>query len=556
MKTHISAFPSLLALWLVFAAILASAQQPCEGLTGEGHLANHERLINALSEKLFAAYESGDKKQQEELIKQLEGYTNHREVEFSDDEKNKMEDLAQRPEVKMIIEAMYLEERAIDTEQAHTFNLSTCFFYGNPMLQDYVNRVGQSLVPPTSGQYYAFRIVTDPRPDAWALSTGSIYITTGLMSMLDNEAQLAYVLAHEVGHVEHRHAYTRVRGRVLEELLEVEKVKSIRKKGMILGAVAAGVGGAIGGAKGGGTGALLGASLGYGGTALVTSIVERLRVPKFSDYPTSQEADADEFAARAVLEHNFDVREAPKVFLTIENSIHRDDRVGMGLHYGQLSNLVERRQHVQALLTGALKADLEQRSRSGLQASSPDFNLLMSAVKRDNGALAFDYDLFDEARQNLEEAIAVRSTDPRAHYYLGRVYKQTARTAAEEQKAMDHLVQAIRLDGTRSFYPRPHLDRALALLNENDHTLLAEAQKEIKTYIEMYKVNQGGTIPPNMYILYDYLSLTGDESWANPPVLNVSQMATKEAVDATRSEFKKEGPKRIDSKKAEAAKPK
>jgi len=536
-------FKAAAAFALGIATVPTNAQQPCESFTGEARLAQHEGRIYDLSRKLLTAYESGDKKQQDDLAKEMEGYVNHREVTFSDDEKNKMEELAQRPEVKMIIEAVYLETRAEETEQAHRYNVNQpCYFYANPRLQDYVNSVGQRLVPSTSNQFYAFRIFNDPRPDAWSYSTGSIYITTGLMSMLDNEAQLTYVLAHEIGHVEHRHAYAKVRGRVLEDLLEVEKEKSIRKKGMILGAVAAGLGGAIGGAKGGGSGALVGASLGFGGTALVTNLVERLRTPKFTDYSSTQEADADEFAAHAVLEHNFDVREAPKVFLTMENSIHRDDRVGMGFHYGQVGNLVERRQRVQALLTGALKADLEKRSVSGLQTSSPDFNLLISAVKRDNGELAFDYDLFDEARQNLEEAIAVRSTDPRSHFLLGRVYKQTARTPDEEQKAMDHLVQAIRLDATRSFYPIPHLDRALALLNQNDPTVLAEAQKEIKTYIDLYKLNHGGAVPPNMYILYDYLSLTGDDKWSEPPVLHVAQTQTvtfSPPVEVSKAETRK-----------------
>jgi predicted Zn-dependent protease len=565
MYRHVSV-SALISLWLAFAATPSTAQTqlPCEqGLTGEGQLVQHEKVISNLTEKLITAYQSGDKRQEEDLIKQLEGYANHREVTFSDDEKNKMEELAQRPEVKMIIEAIYLERRAEDTEQAHRFHLaSACFFYANPMLQDYVNKVGQSLTPRTTNQFYAFRIVNDPRPDAWALSTGSIYITTGLMSMLDNEAQLAYVLAHEVGHVEHRHAYAKVRGQVLEDLLEVEKERSIRKKGMILGAVAAGLGSAIGGAKGGGSGAVFGAGLGFGGAALVTSIIERLRVPKFTDYSTTQEADADEFAAHTALEHNFDIREAPKVFLTMENSIHRDDRVGMGFHYGQVSNLVERRQHVQALLTGILKTDLEQKSKTGLQTSSPNFSLLMSAVKRDNGVLAFEYDLFDEARQNLEEAVAVRSTDPRAHLYLGQVYKQTARTQAEEQKAMDHLVQAIRLDTGRSFYAEPHLDRALALLSQNDPTVHPEAQQEVKNFIELYKVNHGGTVPNNMYILYDYLALTGDDTWANPPVLNVSQAErSAPAPEIMKTGLKREVARggeaaKTDGKKADASKPK
>jgi tetratricopeptide (TPR) repeat protein len=531
------------AFALGIATVPANAQQPCDpGLSGGAQLAQHEGKIKHLTEDLMIAYQSGDKKQQEDLVKQMDGYVNHHEVTFSDDEKNKMEELAQRPEVKMIIEAVYLETRAEDTERAHSFNLAApCFFYPNPMLQDYVNRVGQSLVPPTSSQFYSVRIVNSPYPDAWALSTGSIYITTGLMSMLDNEAQLTYVLAHEIGHVEHRHAYAKVRGQVLEELLEVEKEKSIRKKGMILGAVAAGLGGAIGGAKGGGSGALAGAALGFGGTALVTNLVERLRTPKFTDYSATQEADADEFAAHAVLEHNFDVREAPKVFLTMENSIHRDDRVGMGFHYGQINSLVERRQHVQALLTGALKADLDKRSVSGLQTSSPNFSLLISAVKRDNGALAFEYDLFDEARQNLEEAIAARSNDPRSYYYLGLVYKQTAHTSTEEKKAMDNLGQAIRLDAGRYFYPRPHLERALELLNQHDPTLYPEAQKEIKTYIDLYKINSGGTLPPNMYILYDYLSLTGDDKWYEPPALHVQTqgVAFSPTVEVSKTETRK-----------------
>ena len=524
-----------------------SSQAPtvCDsGLAGEGHLAQHALSIKTLRDTLISAYQSGDKKQEENLQKVLEGYKNHRDVTFTDDEKNKMEELAQRPEVKIIIEAMYLEQRAEDTEQAHRFHLQgDCFFYQNPMLQDYVNKLGQSMVPSGSGQWYAFRIVQDPRPDAWALSTGSIYVTTGLVAMLDNEAQLAYVLAHEVGHVEHRHAYAQVRGVVLEDLLEVERERSAKKKAAILGAVAAGIGGVVGGAKGGGSGAVFGAALGFGGTTLVTSIIERLRVPKFTDYSATQEADADEFAARTVLQRGFDIREAPKVFLTLQDSIHRDDRVGMGFHYGLTNTLIERREHLQSLLTGALKTDLDQRSKGGLQTSSPNFSLMMSSLKRDNGALAFSYDLFDEARQNLEEAIAVRSSDPRAHYYLGRVYKQTARTAADEQKAMDHFVQAIQYDTPRSAYPDAHLNRALALMSKNDPGVYADAANEIKTYVEFYKLNHGGNVPVNMHIMYDYLSLMGESSWSDPPVLNVAETTSTSPAEVASAGAKRDSSK-------------
>src|SRR5260370_18034131 len=77
--------------------------------------------------------------------------------------------------------------------------------YDNPLAQDYVNRVGQSLVPNGSTRLYTFRIILNPIPESRALSTGTVYVSTGLLSVIDNEAQLSYVLGHEIGHVEREH---------------------------------------------------------------------------------------------------------------------------------------------------------------------------------------------------------------------------------------------------------------------------------------------------------------------------------------------------------------
>lgn len=562
MNRHVSFSSLFLASWLAFATIPASAQQPQEpcdrSLADEVQMARQGQLINSLLTQLYDAYESGDKQKEEELTKRLVGYSNHREVTFSEDDKNKMAEIAQRPEVKAIIETSYAETRLEHTTQAHRYNLSPCFFYPNPMLQNYVNKLGQSLVPPNSSEFYSFRIVNDPRLEAWTLSTGSVYVTTGMVASLDNEAQLAYVLAHEIGHVELRHAYLKNRDYILENLLEAEKVRSAKKKGAITGAIAGGIlGGALGGGKSAATGVLAGAALGYG----VADVIMKIRGTKLTDFSRTQEAEADEFAMRAVLEHNFDAREAPKLLVGLQGSVHRDNRTGLGFAWGNTESLMDRRQNIQTLLAGALKADLEQRSKGGLQTTSPDFSLLMSEVKRDNGALALDYDLFEEARQNLEESIALRSTDPIAHYYLGQAYKVTAHSAADSQKAMDHLMQAIRLDTTRSAYDNPHLERAAALLAQNDPTVFGEAQKEIRTYVELYKVNHGGVLPRNMSILYDYLSLTGDDNWSEVSVLNVSQMEKSQSTDTAKPEPKRESTKRsdqarVDVKKAEATKPK
>ena len=74
----------------------------------------------------------------------------------------------------------------------------------------YLRRIGQSLIPRglvLENVSWRFRALRDPQPNAFALPNGSIYVTTGLMTLLDNESQLAAIIAHEVTHVMGRHTY-------------------------------------------------------------------------------------------------------------------------------------------------------------------------------------------------------------------------------------------------------------------------------------------------------------------------------------------------------------
>ena len=132
-----------------------------------------------------------------------------------------------------------------------TFRQNFGELYNNPILLRYVNSLGQKIVPQGSPNLYSFRLLLDPVPRAEALSTGTIYISTGLVSMLDSEAQLAYVLGHEIAHVEKRHTYNTIRNEILEEEFDEEKTADVGKKRAIFGAVSAIGGAAIGGAVGG-----------------------------------------------------------------------------------------------------------------------------------------------------------------------------------------------------------------------------------------------------------------------------------------------------------------
>lgn len=83
--------------------------------------------------------------------------------------------------------------------------------YENERVQAYVNRVGQSLVPRTElpNAQWTFTVLDSPIVNAFALPGGYVYITRGLIALAQNEAEVASVLGHEMGHVTARHAAQR-----------------------------------------------------------------------------------------------------------------------------------------------------------------------------------------------------------------------------------------------------------------------------------------------------------------------------------------------------------
>lgn len=80
--------------------------------------------------------------------------------------------------------------------------------YKDQKLQDYIQSVGERLaaVSHRSNLIYRFTVLDSPTVNAFALPGGYIYITRGLLAYLNNEAELAAVLGHEIGHVTARHA--------------------------------------------------------------------------------------------------------------------------------------------------------------------------------------------------------------------------------------------------------------------------------------------------------------------------------------------------------------
>ena len=115
--------------------------------------------------------------------------------------------------------------------------------YPDAQLQSYVNRVGQKLVRDSAlPGTYRFVVLDTPVVNAHALPPGYVFVTRGLLAVLDDEAELAAALGHELGHLIQRHAAQRARARqgVLEAAVEAAAVtgsvtvgRSVARDGLI-----------------------------------------------------------------------------------------------------------------------------------------------------------------------------------------------------------------------------------------------------------------------------------------------------------------------------------
>jgi hypothetical protein len=562
-----------------------------------------------------SATQAKDKKDKEKNEDKSDNKPSKQEREYV-----KMKQFAEReyqkdPEFRQEVEEAYQRKQREHSEYAFYFNTRDAnddqitrtgdrikvhdTLYDNPLVQDYVNRLGQSVVPPNSPHLYAFKVTLNPIPEARSLSTGTIYVSSGLISIADNEAQLAYVLGHEIAHIEKGHWYQDVLiGQGIERYNEKQEKK--RKFASEIISIAAGpLMRAVGADP---FSALAVASLSSSPTLL------KLIVPNaVVSWDKIQEDEADQAAVEYMLARNYDPREAPKFYASLYTAGARDKRARLGFMadterivdrvqkideaVGGLGNLLSRdglmigaiglaeRERVNANLAALRRAvdadikkslpptgqpvdpgkqlstsdatrrikraeeaiagkagDINAKLAAGeLIGTAPEFQAVMAELRRDNGIRAYYYDMFQVSRDNLEESLRIRSNDPYAHHYYGKVLRLTARTPAEKSKALHEFAKAIELD-RRGVLPEPHLYRALSMIDARDSAQTNEAVASLQQYVAIYQKEHGGALPPNMEVIYDYMQEAQELTWAARPVVNTSASRSESAVAPSRGE--------------------
>jgi predicted Zn-dependent protease len=155
--------------------------------------------------------------------------------------------------------------------------------YNDAKVQSYVADIGKRMAAESERPNlpWEFHVVDDASVNAFAIPGGFIYVTRGLMSTINTEAELATVVGHEIAHVTNRHSVQQISKAQLAQLgLGIGSILSsdIAKFGQLAGA----------------------------GLGLL-----------FLKYSRDAENQADQGGFRYALGQNYDVREMPKVFQTL-----------------------------------------------------------------------------------------------------------------------------------------------------------------------------------------------------------------------------------------------
>lgn len=473
---------------------------------------------------------------------------------LTENDKERLAKIEATPEIQRAIQEQWDETRRQDLQMAYSINLTENWgmigdnirddsfdrqrLYSNPIVQSYVNHLGQRLVPKGSSNLYTFRVLYDPIPKVLALSTGTVYVSTGMLAVVDNEAELSYVLAHEIAHIEKKQAWQRIHDKVVGDEMEKEKAE---KEKMISDVATTVLGMGAGGVLiplRAGAGTLLGGLAG-GASGLTIShyfIHPHLEPTKWEN---AEEDEADELAARYMMDQNYDARESLHVYNTLEQLTAMDPRVGLGF-IGDPRHVKEREGHLQNLLDGPMRAEISGKAKDGkFVGNGAEFIPASSATRRDNGALAMDFDLFAFARKNLQDSVAQRPNDPTAQFYLAKLERETARTPEERQDALNHLTTALNLDSERGAIPGAHLEYAVSLMEQETPADQGQIVNELKAYVALYDRDRQ-QLPGNMPAVYDYLNAAGDQKWYLPaPWYTATQLSTASTTIAADAVIRK-----------------
>ncbi|QBM16729.1 beta-barrel assembly-enhancing protease [Marinobacter sp. JH2] len=264
-------------------------------------------------------------------------------------------------------------------------------FYLDPELTVYVREVGQKLaqVSDRPDLPYEFVVLNSSVPNAWALPGGKIAINRGLLAKLDDEAQLASVLGHEIVHAAARHSVQRM------------------QKGTLISLGMAGIGMAMSDNEW--------AGLIMGGAAVGAQLA-------LAQYGQGDELESDSYGIKYMQAAGYDPQaavELQQLFLSLSEGNESSWLNGLFASHPPSAKRVQANQElVQKIGAGGYRgAEIYQRRIAMIKKLQPAYEAHDNAMK-----LASDGD-FSGALSSINKAIEIEPREAMFFALRGRIYE-------------------------------------------------------------------------------------------------------------------------------------
>ena len=341
-----------------------------------------------------------------------------------------------KPDISPVSDALLINEvekmlwQKSEQEQL-TFE-NNGLIYPDQELEDYLNQVAAKLKPQSvpEGLVIRVKVIKNAYLNAFAYPNGMIYIHTGLLARMDNEDQLAAVLAHELIHCTQRHALRAFRKyrdqpailtAVQHALLKTRGLQEIARNLGVTGAIAA-----------------------------------------FSGYTRELEVEADLMGIELMTAAGYNPKEALFLF---DHMIAEIEHEGLEepFFFGSHPTVRQRVDNLQNL-----PDPVYLNIRPAIK-SHATYYAKLGQLFLDNARLDIRLGRFQAAKRGIEKFLQIKPDDSRAFFLLGETYRQQGQ-AIDTHMALKNYNRAITLDPG---YAAPH--KAIGLIHyKNGHRALAK----------------------------------------------------------------------------------
>jgi beta-barrel assembly-enhancing protease len=272
--------------------------------------------------------------------------------------------------------------------------------YHHPAMDAYLTRVGTAVAADKKLENveWKFRALRDPVPNAFALPNGSIYINTGLMALLDDENQLAAVLAHEVTHVSHRHTYLRNRS-MRKKVLAINIINTIGAWHPVAGTAGLAI-------------------------SLIANISPFMLALSILGYSRDQEKEADLEGMKMSSAAGFVPEGMPNSFKSMQRDIEGEQ---LNSFYSDHPRLQERISYT----SSSLPADARKLTDDEAKTAKNDYLNVMELVDRHNVELAINEERFRSAVFVSNKLVNMRPESSDNVFYLAESYRTLGPRTAE-----------------------------------------------------------------------------------------------------------------------------